>query len=90
MTPLEEIPEPAAAGAERPDRRLAGAELDDHVRAALEKLSPKLRAAIVLTVMQDVPLREAAHIARCAVPTMYWRVHEARRRLKEWLVDVLP
>ena len=89
-TPLEDIPELAAAGFERPDRRVAGAELDVHIRAALEKLSPKLRAAIVLTVLQDVPLREAARIARCAVPTMYWRVHEARRQLKIWLADTLP
>ena len=87
---LEEGPEPVASGAERPDRRAAVAETDARVRAALERLSAKLRAAIVLTVLQDVPLPEAARIERCALPTMYWRVHEARRQLKGLLADVWP
>lgn len=85
---LEESPEPVASSFERPDRRAAGAETDAQVRAALERLPVKLRAAIVLTVLQDVPLPEAARIEGCALPTMYWRVHEARRRLKELLADV--
>ena len=87
---LEEAPEPVASGVERPDRQAAGAETDARIRQALERLPVKLRAAIVLTVLQDVALPEAARIERCAVPTMYWRVHEARRQLKELLVDMLP
>ena len=87
---LEEAPEPVASGVERPDRQAAGAEADARIRQALERLPVKLRAAIVLTVLQDVPFPEAARIERCALPTMYWRVHEARRQLKGLLVDMLP
>lgn len=85
LTPMEAAPEPAAPGADRPDRRAAAVELDGRVRAALERLSPKLRTAIVLTVLQDLPLPEAARLEQCSLPTMYWRVHEARRRLKQFL-----
>ena len=87
---LEEAPEPVASGVERPDRQAAGAEADVRIRQALERLPVKLRAAIVLTVMQDVSFTEAARIERCALPTMYWRVHEARRQLKGLLADMLP
>ena len=87
---LEAAPEPVASGIERPDRQAAGAEADARIRQALERLPFKLRAAIVLTVMQEVPFPEAARIERCALPTMYWRVHEARRQLKVLLADVWP
>ena len=87
---LDEAPEPASSGIERPDRQAAGAETDERIRQALERLPVKLRAAIVLTVVQDVPFTEAARIERCALPTMYWRVHEARRQLKGLLADMLP
>lgn len=82
---IEEVPEPAAPSGERPDRRVAAAEMDGRIRAALEQLSPKLRAAIVLTVLQERPMTEAARIAGCALATLYWRVHEARRQLKRFL-----
>ena len=50
------MPEPAAPCGDRPDVRAAAAELDGRIRAALEQLTPKLRAAIVLTVLQDFSL----------------------------------
>ena len=82
---LDEVPEPAAPGGGRPDRQALAAEMNERVYAALEQLSPKLRAAIVLTVLQEMSLTEAARLEQCALPTMYWRVHEARRRLKRFL-----
>ncbi len=88
--PLEAAPEPAAPCGDRPDVRAAAAELDGRIRAALEKLTPKLRAAIVLTVLQDYSLPEAARVEGCALATMYWRVHEARRLLKLSLAEDLP
>ena len=41
----------------RPDRSLAHGELDEAVTAAMGRLKPALRTALVLTVMQDVPMR---------------------------------
>lgn len=47
----------------------------------MEGLSPKLRAAIVLTTLHNLSIPEAAKVEGCSVPTLYWRVHEARRQL---------
>lgn len=85
----DEMPEPVAPCGDRPDLQVAAGELDEHIRFALEQLTPKLRAAMVLTVLQDLPMSEAARIEQCAVPTLYWRVHEARRQLKHLLSEVL-
>lgn len=89
-TGIEGVLEPAAPGGERPDHRAATAEMDGRIHAALEQLSPKLRAAIVLTVLQERPMTEAARIEGCAVATLYWRVHEARRQLKRFLGEERP
>lgn len=87
---VEDVPEPAAPCGDRPDCRAAAAELDGRIRSALGRLTPKLRAAIVLTVLQGLPLPQAARVEKCALPTLYWRVHEARRQLKTMLADVWP
>ncbi len=59
------------------------------VQRALAKLSMPLRSAIVLTVMQGLSAGEAAEIEGCPVGTMYWRVHEARRLLREELKGLI-
>ena len=87
---MEDIPEPAGPCGERPDCRAAAAEMDGRIQSALERLSPKLRAAIVLTVLQDLSVPEAARLEQCGLPTMYWRVHEARRQLKQFLEKDQP
>ena len=86
---LERAPEPVAPCGDRPDRQAAGSEMDDRIHSALAQLSSKLRAAVVLTILQDMPLPQAARIEECALATMYWRVHEARRQLKYLLADAL-
>jgi RNA polymerase sigma-70 factor, ECF subfamily len=68
-----------------PAGRLAEHERDGEIVAALEALSPKLRAAITLTAIQGLPAKEAAKAAGCPVATLYWRVHEARKILKKQL-----
>ena len=86
---LETAPEPVAPCGDRPDYQAAGGEMDEHIRSALAQLSPKLRAAVTLTILQDIPLSQAARIEECALATLYWRVHEARRQLKHLLTDAL-
>lgn len=66
--------EPPAAGAER-------AELDGAVGRALAGLPPKLRAAIVLVSIEALDPADAARIEGCTRATIYWRLHEARKRL---------
>ena len=92
---LARAPRPAPAGdclTQHADARSAtaeqsaiAAELDRRITEALGSLSPPLRAAIVLTAIEGVEVREAARIENCPVATMYWRVHKARRILKKRL-----
>jgi RNA polymerase sigma-70 factor (ECF subfamily) len=50
---------------------------------ALRELSPKLRAALVLTAIQQLSPSEAAAVENCSTATMYWRIHHARKLLKQ-------
>ena len=72
-----------------PDRAAANVELLAQTEAAIGGLSPKLRAAIVLTTLRGLSPREAAAIENCNESTMHWRVHEARKQLKRKLRDHL-
>lgn len=81
----EDYPEPVAPVEERPDRACQHVEIRAKIQAALQELSPKLRAAIVLTTLHDMSIMEAAKVEACSVATLYWRVHEARRQLSKRL-----
>jgi len=70
------------AGAGFPD------ELSRRVQAALNQLSAKQRAAIVLTVYENQSHAEAAQTLDCAEATISWRIFAARRKLKRLLKDL--
>jgi RNA polymerase sigma-70 factor (ECF subfamily) len=80
-----DLPETAQARHSQPECAAMEAELETAVDAALAELSPKLRAAIVLTSLERFDVKEAARIEGCTAATMYWRIHEARRQLKKRL-----
>ena len=63
----------------------AASELDRDITEALKSLNPTLRAAVTLVSIHGMSPKEAAEVEGCVVATMYWRVHEARRLLKETL-----
>lgn len=67
----------------------SGGEAGARVQAALLKLSPKQRAAIMLTIYDGFSHAEAARILDCSEATISWRVFVARRRLKGWLTKEL-
>jgi len=76
--------------AEELSARQAGGETSaagepDEVQAALLKLPPKQRAAVVLTVYDGLNHAEAAKILHCSETTVSWRVFAAKRKLKQWL-----
>lgn len=75
--------------ASAPEAELIRSEQRDGVQRALAKLSLPLRSAVVLTVMQGLSASEAAEIEGCPVGTMYWRVHEARRLLRDELKGLI-
>ncbi|MBC8114999.1 MAG: sigma-70 family RNA polymerase sigma factor, partial [Candidatus Saccharimonas sp.] len=72
-----------------PEAELIRNEQRDRVQRALATLSLPLRSAVVLTVMQGLSAGEAAEIEGCPLGTMYWRVHEARRLLRDELKGLI-
>ncbi|MBN1672643.1 MAG: sigma-70 family RNA polymerase sigma factor [Kiritimatiellae bacterium] len=81
----KELPENRDEWLGTPDKMLAARELDGKISEAIASLTPPLRGAIVLLCLQQMDPKSAARIERCPVSTMYWRLHEARRILKERL-----
>jgi RNA polymerase sigma-70 factor (ECF subfamily) len=55
---------------------------------ALDRLSPSLRATVVLVTTQGLSLDEAAQILGCSPGTVGWRLHEARRQMQQQLAPV--
>ena len=60
-------------------------ELSQQVDREIAALSPALRTAIVLTAIEGHDSNTAAQIVGCTAATMYWRVHRARKILKQRL-----
>jgi len=56
-----------------------------NVQEALNRLPAKQRAAIVLTVYEEMNHAEAARALGCSEATVSWRVFAARGKLKRWL-----
>lgn len=77
--------DPPARAYEQPDRKAMDAELAAEIEKALGLLSEKLRTAIVLTLLEGLPAKEAAAIEGCTVSTIHWRIHQARKELKRTL-----
>jgi RNA polymerase sigma-70 factor (ECF subfamily) len=57
----------------------------ERVQQALNRLPPKQRAAVVLTVFDGMTHAEAASVLGCAEKTLSWRLFMARRRLGQLL-----
>ena len=56
-----------------------------NVQAALNRLPAKQRAAMILTVYEEMNHAEAARALGCSEATVSWRVFAARTKLKRWL-----
>ena len=52
---------------------------------AMAALAPKLRAALELAVVAGLETEAAAAIEGCTPATIYWRIHQARKILKQRL-----
>lgn len=61
-------------------KQLVGAILD-----GMAALSDSLRTTLVLVCVDGVDHRAAAEVLGCPEGTVAWRVHEARRKLREFL-----
>ena len=65
----------------RPDQALAGREASEILQAALQKLSPDLREAVILRDLQDMEYREIADILRIPEGTVKSRLNRGRAEL---------
>ncbi len=70
---------------DRPEQQAMDGELATEIEQALAQLSTKLRAALVLTAIERLSVKEAAEIEGCSTATMHWRIHQARKQLKQRL-----
>jgi len=75
--------------AEDPYEQLAGKELGDRLREAIERLPEKQRLAIEMFTVQQMPQKDVAVAMDCSVEAVKWHVFEGRRRLREMLKDLL-
>jgi RNA polymerase sigma-70 factor (ECF subfamily) len=86
------VPEPSAdptQGQTDPRHAAQALQLYRRLAKALDGLSPSLRATVVLVLLDGMPQKEASEVLGCSEGTIAWRVHEARRRLREVLGDHL-
>lgn len=61
-------------------RRIAAALIEE-----IHRLPESLQATVTLVCIDAVPQEKAAEVFGCSVGTVAWRVHEARKRLREAL-----
>lgn len=71
----------------RPDESLEGDELRDKIEAALEKLSPEHREAVVLKDAHGLAYKEIAEVMKCSIGTVMSRLFYARQKLQTLLKD---
>ncbi len=79
------VPEPVSSAAD-PQAAAEQAGAWRSLAEAVDGLSESLRTTLVLACVEALPYKEVAAVLGCSEGTVAWRVHEARRRLK----DALP
>ena len=87
--PIEEqlavLEEKGATASERPDRAVAGREASEILQAALQKLSPDLREAVILRDLQEMEYREIAQVLGIPEGTVKSRINRGRAELARLL-----
>lgn len=68
-----------------PEQKLAGRDLQRHVRAALGNLSPRLRIVIVLRYLEGLAYGEIGEILECSVGTVKSRLNRAHAAMRREL-----
>jgi len=79
----EQLPmiEERAATSARPEGMLAGREASEVLGAALQKLSPDLREAVILRDLQEMEYREIAEVLKVPEGTVKSRLNRGRAEL---------
>ena len=82
---LPVIGDAGAAATARPDQVLAGREASEILQAALQRLSPDLREAVILRDMQEMEYREIAQVLAIPEGTVKSRINRGRAELARLL-----
>jgi RNA polymerase sigma-70 factor (ECF subfamily) len=78
------VPEPVADGpGHDPAQAAAQSQAYQQLARAMDGLSEALRVTLVLACVDQLPYAEIAQVLGCSEGTVAWRVHEARRKLRE-------
>ena len=80
--------ERAAPAVTETDRIAGGAEIEERIQGALEKLSPSQRTVFVLRHYEGMKLREIAPVLGCSVGSVKVHLFRALRKLREELKDI--
>lgn len=76
------VPEPVDGGA-GPALTAERASAYRELSKALDALSESLRTTMILACVEQLPYKDIAQVLGCSEGTVAWRVHEARRKLRE-------
>jgi RNA polymerase sigma-70 factor (ECF subfamily) len=80
------LPEPVS---DRVDPHTSAAQVQAYraLLEALDSLSESLRTTLIMACVEQVPYADIAVSLGCSEGTVAWRVHEARRKLRDALGD---
>ena len=73
----------------QPDKEVETAELRQHIYAAIDALPEAQRTVVILREMEGLSHREIAKIMKASEKTVRWRLHQARKKLREMLKEYL-
>jgi len=76
--------------ADPPENALVDREVVGQVRAAIDRLPEKFRAALVLCEYEQMPYAQIAETLNASVPQIKTWIFRARRQLAEMLKDLAP
>lgn len=85
MDPVGDVVETSCAAAPDPDGRLEEVDDAERVRRAVQRLPEDQRVTLVLRHWHGLTYGEIAEALGVPVGTVKWRVHDALRKLGEWL-----
>jgi RNA polymerase sigma-70 factor (ECF subfamily) len=88
VLPLEEVVAARAPEASTEDMVLLGVEYGD-LGAAMQRLSPEMRAIVQATVLDGLTTREAARLLGIPANTAKTRLHRAKAQLRQNLTEGL-
>jgi RNA polymerase sigma-70 factor (ECF subfamily) len=72
-----------------PVHQLESQEMGAQLQAALAKLPEKQRLAIIMFTIEQMPQKQVAETLGCSVEAVKWHVFQGRKKLKEFLKDVI-